>query len=732
MSRAGQAQAPGAEPAGVSRRAFLRAGALAGSALVIGCRLPGGRGSSAAKFAPNAWLSIDGAGQVTIWVGKSEMGQGVRTSLPMIVAEELEADWASVRIEQAVSNPKLYGRQGTGGSSSVRRSFDTLRKAGAAGREMLLTAAAQQWGVGRETCRAEKGSVVHAQSGRRLAYGELVEAASKLDLPADPPLKDPQDFRIIGTRAARLDTPSKVDGSARYGIDVRVPGMLFAAVARCPVFGGKVASFDASKARAVPGVRAAVAIDSGVAVVAESTWAAFRGRDALEVRWDEGPGKTLDSAAIRRTFLQLSSRAGAVARRAGNVPRALAAAGRKLEAVYEVGYLSHSPMEPMNCTAHVRASECEVWAPTQVPNSLQEEAARVTGLPLDAVRVNVTLLGGGFGRRLEDDYGIEAVQISKAAGAPVQVVWTREDDTRHGFYRPASLHKLSGALDRKGEPLAWTHRVVAPSIVGQRWPEEIKNGLDPQAVSGAANVPYAFPNIRVDYVMANTSVPVGWWRAVYDTQNGFANECFVDEMAAAAGQDPYEFRAALLAEPRLVEDEDGGKALDTRRFKGVLDVAAARAGWGSPLPPGRGRGIAAHFSFGSYVAEVAEVEVSGGGQVRVVRVVCAVDCGRVINPDTVEAQIEGGVVYGLTAALKSEITIRGGGAEQSNFHDYEMLRIDEMPAVEVHIVPSSEDPGGIGEPGVPPIFAAVANAIHAATGKRARRLPIRPADLARA
>jgi CO/xanthine dehydrogenase Mo-binding subunit len=446
----------------LSRRAFLRTGALAGTALVIGCRIPG-RGESAAaaaKHALNAWVTIDTAGQVTVWLGKSEMGQGVRTSLPMIVAEELGVEWAAVGVEQALSNPKVYGSQGTGGSSSVRRSIQPLRKAGAAAREMLIAAAAQSWGVSLGECRAEKGMVLHEGSRRKAPYGELVEAASKLPVPENPRLKEPKDFRIIGTRTPRLDTPSKVDGSAVYGIDFRVPGMLFAAVARAPVFGAKVVSFDAARAKAVPGVRDVVQIDTGVAVVADTTWSAFQGREALEIRWEKGPHAGLDSAAIQRKFEQMTVRSGATARREGDAAGALARSARRVEAVYELPYLAHAPMEPMNCTAHVRADLCEIWAPTQVPNEVQETGATITGLPAEAVRVHTTLLGGGFGRRLESDDAAEAVKVSKAIGGPVKVVWSREDDMRHGFLRPASRHRLRGGLDREGRPIAWQHRTI--------------------------------------------------------------------------------------------------------------------------------------------------------------------------------------------------------------------------------------------------------------------------------
>lgn len=706
--------------ANVSRRDFLKTGVAAGSGLVVGFYLPPRQSLAAfalespGPFAPNAFLSVGTDGSVTIWVAKSEMGQGVQTSLPMLVAEELEADWSRVRIEQAPADPK-YGNQDTGGSTSVREGWESLRKAGAVAREMLKSAAAERWGVERETCRAEKGEVIHAPSGRRLGYGELAEAAARLPVPEQVSLKDAKDFRLLGRRFPRLDTPAKVDGSARFGLDVKVPGMLFAAVARCSVFGGKVARFDAGKARAIEGVRQVVPVANGVAVVAETTWAAMQGAAALDITWDEGPHAGLSSAGIRQMFAELAQKPGAAARKEGDAENALAGAAKKLEAVYEVPFLAHAAMEPMNCTADVRRDRCEVWAPTQSPGPTRETAAKITGLPLDSVTVHVTLLGGGFGRRFEQDFVTDAVEISKAVGAPVKVVWSREEDIQHDFYRPASYHRLSAGLDRDGNLVAWTHRLVGPSIIG-RFGVPAKDIVN-EAADGAANLPYAIPNVEVDYVVADTAVPVGWWRSVWNSQNAFANECFLDELAAAAGKDPYQLRLQLLSR--------------SPRHKAVLELAATKAGWGNPVPAGRHRGIAVHESFGSYVAQVAEVSVARDGAVRVHRVVCAVDCGLVVNPDTIEAQMEGGIVYGLTAALKGAITIDKGRVEQSNFHDYAMLRIEEMPGVEVHIVPSNEPPGGVGEPGLPPIAPAVVNAVFAATGKRIRQLPIRAEELKR-
>ena len=702
-----------------TRRDFIKVVSVAGGGLALGIYLFSKEDLllteplPATGFSPNAWLKIDTAGSVTITVAKSEMGQGVRTSLPMIVAEELEADWEKIRIEPALADPK-YGNMTTGGSTSVRGSWATLRKAGASAREMLLTAAAQTWGVDRGTCHAEKGAVVHAPSGRRLTYGQLAEAAAKLPVPADPPLKDPRDFHVLGKRARRLDTPEKVDGSGIFGIDVKLPGMLVATVARSPVFGGKVKSFDAAKAMAIKGVRHVVEVPGGVAVAADSTWAAIKGREALSIAWDEGAVAELDSAAIRRRFEEESKKAGILARSEGDAAGTLAGAAKKLEAVYEFPFLAHATMEPMNCVADVRKDSAEIWAPTQSPQWAQGDVAKLLGIPKEKITVHTTLLGGGFGRRAMPDFVVEAVHVSKAVGAPVKVVWTREDDMQHDYYRPASFHRVSAGLDDGGRLIAWSHRIVAPSVIAQVFGGQPKPG-EIDAVDGADELPYGIPNLLVDYVMVNTAVPVGWWRSVYNSQNPYVNECFLDEVAAATGKDPYELRRGLLKEGS--------------RVRGVLELAATKAGWGKPLPAGHGRGIAAHFSFGSYIAQVAEVSVAKDGAVRVHRVVCAVDCGMFVNPDTIEAQMESGIVYGLSAALKGAITIDKGRVQQSNFHDYDMLRLDEMPAIEVHIVPSKEAPGGIGEPGTPPIAPAVANAVFAATGKRIRRLPMQAEDL---
>jgi len=710
----------------ISRRDFVATSA----GLVIAFHLPasdtGTRPAAAAPFAPNAWLRIDPDGSVTLTIDKSEMGQGSQTGLAMILAEELEADWSKVRLGPVPENPAGWSRRmSTGGSTAIRTSWEPLRKAGAAAREMLLDAAAATWGVDRTSCRAERGAVVHTASNRRLAYGKLVAKAAQLPVPKDPPLKDPKDFRLLGTRVPRLDTPAKVDGSAVFGIDVKVPGMLVASIERCPVFGGTLKRYDAAKAKAVPGVRAVVVLEpspwtgtggawaagcaAGIAVVADTYWQAVTGRRALEVEWDEGQAASLGSDDIRAQFVRLAGQPGVEARKDGDAAGTLAGAAKRVEAVYEVPFLHHATMEPMTCTAHVRADGCDVWAPTQNQTRAQEVAAELTGLPKEQVRVHTTFLGGGFGRRLESDFVSEAVRVSKAAGAPVKVIWSREDDVQHGFYRPATYNTFAAGLDATGAPLAWTHRIVAPPILLKFGP--LEKGIDRTLIDGASNLPYAIPNVLVDQVAVDLlPVPRGFWRSVGISQNAFVTECFFDEVAVAAGKDPYELRRQLLR--------------DKPRHLRTLELAAQKAGWGTPLAAGRGRGLALAEWAPTTCAQVAEVSVAADGSVRVHRVVCAVDCGPTVNVGQIEAQLQGGIVYGLTAALYGEITIERGRVKQSNFTDYPMLHLDEMPVVEVHVVPSDDKQGGIGEPSVGPVAPAVCNAIFAATGKRIRRLPV--------
>jgi isoquinoline 1-oxidoreductase beta subunit len=701
-----------------SRREFLKVTSVGGAGLVISFHLPWGETLVAQEkegespFAPNAWLRIDKDGTVTITVAKSEMGQGVRTALPMIVAEELDADWTKVKVVQALADKK-YGSMATGGSTSVRTSWEKLRYAGATARAMLVTAAAQTWGVPESACRTENGMVIHTQSGRKLTYAELTEKAAKVPVPKRVTLKDPKDFRVIGRRMPRVDTPGKVDGSAKFGLDIQVPRMLYAAVAMCPVFGGKVRAHEDQKALSVPGVKKIVPIDGGIAVVADSTWAAFQGRDALRVTWDEGRNAQLSSENIREMFIVAAKRTGAVAQMEGDCEAALSRAAKRIDAVYEVPFLAHATMEPMNCVADVRRDHCEIWVSSQDPQGFQAKACEITGLPEEKVIVHTTLLGGGFGRRHEPDVLAHAVQVSKAIGTPIKVTWTREDDMTHDWYRPASYHMLSGGLDGNGNLVAFKHKIVAPSISESKWPGSARNGLDEGAVEGAVRLPYSIPNFLVEYVMVNTPVPLGWWRSVYPSQNVFAVESFIDELAYAAGKDPFEFRRSLVTK--------------MPRMKKAMELAAEKAGWGMALPKGHGRGIALSppSFFQTPVVQIVEVSVGTNKRVTLERVVCSIDCGIAVNPDSIEAQMESGFVYGATAALDGKITLKKGKVEQENFDDYPILAIDEMPVVETVIVESTEPPSGTGEPGVPAAAPAVVNAVFAATGQRVRTLPIR-------
>lgn len=709
----------------VSRRDFLRTGAVVGAGLTVAVQLgctpkdpDAGSGPVTTPLAPNAFVRVSTDGSVTVVCGYSEMGQGVLTAVPMLVAEELDVDWAKVKVEQGPAaepyfNP-LFGIQGTGGSSTVRGAWKPLREAGARARAMLVGAAAAEWGVPEGECRTVKGEVVHEASNRRARYGKLAEAASKLPVPEQVTLKDPKDFQVLGKAFPRLDLGDKVTGKGQFGIDVQVPGMLVAVVARSPVYGGKPAKWDEGAAKAVPGVKQVAVISSGVAVIADAYWAARKGREALAVQWDEGAGAGQSSAKISAQLAALVRRPGISARKEGAA--AAPQAGKTIEAVYEVPYIAHACMEPMNATAHVEAGKVTVWAPVQFQagggfgGGARELAARIAGVPVEQATVHTTLLGGGFGRRFFLDFVADAVEASKAAGAPVKVVWSREEDIQHDFYRPVSTAWFRGTVGADGSALSLVSRVACAPILP---PPPGK--LDDSSVEGLANLPYSIPNISVEGHNPQLGVPTGFWRSVGSSQNTFFSECFIDEMAVAAGKDPFEFRRALLDK--------------APRHKRVLELAAEKAGWGTPLPAGRARGIAVAESFASYVAEVAEVSLVDGVP-RVHRVVVAVDCGPIVNPDIIAAQMESAVVYGLTAALYGEISIEGGRAVQANFDTYRMLRINEMPVVEVHIVPSTDSQGGVGEPGTPPIAPAVVNALAALTGERIRKLPLAPATTA--
>jgi len=745
----------------VPRRVFLKSSAVAGTALLVPFHLSGNprahkaSGSSTSNtsgsFSPNAWLELSSGGDVKIWCGKSEMGQGVRTSLPMIVAEELGCDWASVNVVQADLDAK-YGDQLTGGSLSVRTSYDNLRKAGAAAREMLISAAAREWYVERSTCRAENGSVIHLSTQKRLPYAQLVALAAGISPSADPPLKNPSDFKLIGKSTRRTDSLAKVTGAAKFGLDTRLSGMLIASVERSPVYGGTPRRFNADEVKSAPHVRAVFEVKSahlthqfgetsgpgsrnyscaGVAVVADSTWAAVQARKLLKVEWNEPPSAFETTASLREKMLRFASEPGTIIRNDGDFEKAHASAAKKIDAVYEVPFLAHATMEPVNCTAHVRSDSCELWAPTQIPGAAADSIASALGIPRERVKVHVTFIGGGFGRRLIQDYAVEAALISRDAGAPVQVVWSREDDIRHDFYRPAACHVLQAGLDAQGQLISWRHRGSSPSI------ETFFNGtgISPRAAAqvDSLDFPALFvPNFRLEFTVAESGMPLGYWRSVDASGNQFVISSFFDEAAHAAGRDPLEFLLAAFGPARKIP-VGSGETLDVGRRRNVIELAAQESGWGRPMPSGRGRGIAAAFGWGSYVAQVAEVTCDADkGTLRVDRVVCAIDCGTAVNPLGVKAQMEGAINFGLAQTLKSAITVSGGRVEQSNFHDYEVLRMsDAPPVIDVHIVPSAEPPGGCGEPGVPPAAPAVANAIFAATGKRIRRLPIRAADLGR-
>jgi isoquinoline 1-oxidoreductase beta subunit len=675
-----------------------------------------------ASFSLNPFISISGDGLVTIVVNKSEMGQGVFTSLPMLAAEELECEWSRVRVEPAPVAPvyahTMFGVQLTGGSTSILSERERMRHAGAEAREMLVAAAADTWGVSASECRAEQGVVTHT-SGKTLTYGELSRKASTMPVPLDVPLKDPSAFTIVGTPKIRLDSPEKVNGKALFGIDVALPGMLTAVVARSPVFGGRVVGFNAEKARAVAGVREVVQVESGVAVVADTFWSANLGRRALEVTWDEGPDTAFSTTAQREQYAALAGAPGAVARKEGDPERAFAEAVRLVSAEYEAPYLAHAPMEPLNCVVDLRDGGCEIWTGTQFQGPDRDAAGRVLGLAPEQVRMHTTFLGGGFGRRANprSDFVVEAVQVAQALRKPVKVVWTREDDMKGGYYRPMMYHRLAAALGPAGRLAAWRHTVVGQSIIKRTLFEAMmmEHGIDPTSVEGAQDMPYEVPHILVDLHTTEIGVPVLWWRSVGHSHTAFVVESFVDEVAHAAGVDPYEFRRSLLT--------------GHSRRRGVLDLVAEKSGWSTALPEGRARGIAVHKSFESFIAHVAEVSVDPEGRVRVHRVVTAIDCGQVVNPATIEAQMEGSVAMGLSAVLYGAITFKDGRVEQGNFHDYPLLTMSEMPLVEVHIVQTREPSGGVGEPGLAPVAAAVTNAVFRATGKRVRRLPIRAEEL---
>jgi isoquinoline 1-oxidoreductase beta subunit len=714
MSRASSSQ--------LSRRQFLVAGAAAGGGLVVGFSLPVAQSAAAATetFSPNAFIRIGRAGDVVLTMPYVEMGQGTYTSIPMLIAEELEVELGQVRLEHAPPDEKLYynpllGVQATGNSNAMRGAWKPLREAGAAARLMLIEAAAKRWGVEAASCHAKAGKVVHS-GGKTLSYGELASDAAQLTPPKTIALKTPDRFTLIGSSARRLDLPGKVNGTALFGIDARPPGLKIATLAQSPVPGGRVKRVDDTAAKAVKGVRQIVRLDDAVAVVADHMGAARKGLDALKIDWDDGPHAALASEDIYRQLEQAVQGRGAVAQDIGDSGKAMAGATTRVSASYRLPFLAHATMEPMNCTAHVHDGAVELWLGTQAIARVQAAAAKTAGVPLDKVTVHNHLIGGGFGRRLEADGAVRAVQVAMQVDGPVKLIWTREEDIQHDLYRPSWVDRIEAGLDGSGKPLVWTNRFAGSSVVARWLPPGFKDGIDPDSVDGAIDLSYAVPNVHVEYARVEPpGIQTGFWRSVGPSHNVFVTESFIDELAAAAKQDPLAYRRDLLAhDPKT---------------RAVLDLAAEKSGWGTPLPQRWGRGVSLQKAFGSLLVQVAEVEVAKDGSVRVHRVVCAMDCGTVINPNTVEAQIQSGVMFGVTAALYGEITLKNGRVEQGNFDTYQMLRINEAPAVEVHLVSSTEPPGGMGEAGTSGVVPAIANAIFAATGKRLRRLPIDPTIL---
>ena len=707
---------------GVSRRGVLTSGLATGFLLAFHVPIRAAAvnepeqapDDTSGKFAPNAFIRIDPAGKTTLVMPQTEMGQGIYTAVAMILAEELDADYAAIVLEHAPANEKLYanpafGVQATGGSTSVRAFWKPLRAAGATARAMLVQAAAKQWQVDPSSCTTANGEVIHAESGRKLGYGALADAAGSETPPKDVPVKDPSKFVLIGKPLKRFDTPDKVNGKTIYGIDAMLPGMKFATLAQSPVFGGKIAKVEYDAARKLPGVQKVIVLDDLVAVVGDHMWAAKQGLEALDVTWDGGANAQISSKDIWENLRAASEKDGAVARSDGDIAKGLAT-GEKLEAAFELPFLAHATMEPLNCTVHFKGDSCEIWTGTQIMARVQSEAAKAAGLAVEKVIVNQHLIGGGFGRRLEPDMVVAAVRIAKEVDGPVKVVWTREEDIQHDVYRPVYRDTISATLS-DGKIAAWKYRIAGAAILARWLPPAFQKGIDIDAVDGAADIPYDIPNIHVDYVRAEPpAVPTGFWRGVGPNNNVFAMECFMDELARKAGKDPVEFRRSMLGKnPRLLA---------------AVNLAAEKSNWGQPLPARVGRGICAQPSFASFIATVVEAEVDERGEVHLRRVTSAVDTGIAVNPDTIIAQLEGGLIFGLTAALYGEITIEKGRVQQSNFNDYRMLRIDQAPKIGIHLIKSGEAPGGIGETGVTASAPALRNAIYAATGVALRRLPI--------
>ncbi len=701
----------------VDRRDFIKVISTAGSGLVLGLYLPStnkliGKPVATTLFEPNVWITVQPDNLVKILVAKSEMGQGVLTSLPMIIAEEMDLDFSKVVIEKAPANKKKYGWQMTGGSNSVSGGYKKLRKAGATAREMLVMAASDEWGVSTSECKTQNGIVINKRTGKELSYGDLAEKASQQKVPKKPVLKDKKDFSIIGQNIKRTDTFSKVNGTAQFGMDVQLEGMVYATVIHSPVFGGKLKSYNKASVSDISDIIKIFEIESGLAIVTKNTWAGLKASKQIKIKWDEGDAAGLDDEKIRKDLIEASKEKGSVVRKEGNVKNALKSSNNIIKALYESPLQAHATMEPMNCTAYVQRDKCEVWAGTQDPNGARKIATKITGLSKKQVEVNVTFLGGGFGRRAFNDYVSEAVEISNEMKKPVKMIWSREEDMQHDYYRPSSVHVMVGAFDQNNNITTFKHRIVAPSILFTqivKMPFHFKEKADIIAVEGAKHLPYEIPNMQVDYQMTETPIPLGWWRSVYNSQNAFATECFMDELAEKAGKDPVQFRLDLLP--------------NSSRDVGVIKMVVEKSGWYDFQNGSTYQGISCHKSFGTWVAQVARVSIENK-KVKVHEVFAAVDCGTVINPAIVKAQISSAIIFGLSATLKSKITMKNGRVTQSNFDDFEVLRMNESPKIHVYLAENDKAPKGVGEPGLPPIAPAVVNAVYAATGNRIRNLPI--------
>ena len=701
----------------MNRREFIKVGSTASSGLVLGFYLPfknklTGETISSKSFEPNAWIKVQPDNYVRIMVGKSEMGQGVITSLPMIIAEEMDLDWSKVTVEKAPADKNKYGSQMTGGSNSIASNYNKLRKVGAVAREMLVAAASENWGVPKSECKTNLGLVIHKKSNKSISYGELVTKASQQEVPEEPRLKHQKDFSIIGKNVKRKDSKPKINGTADYALDIQLDDMVYATVVHSPVFGGKVMSFDKKSVKSISGISKIFKIESGIAIVGENTWSVLKASKTIKINWTEGKAKGLDSNKISKNLLKASKKKGGVVRKEGNVKKALRSSEKIIEAIYESPFQAHATMEPMSCTVSVEKNKCQVWVGTQNPNGVLKAASKITGLKEDQIEVNVTFLGGGFGRRASNDFVKEAIEISAQINKPVKLTWSREEDMQNDFYRPASVHVMEGAFDKNKKLSVWKHRITGPSILFSelvKIPFPFKEKLDVISTDGAKDIPYQIPNMQVDYQMTKTPIPLGFWRSVYSSQNAFANECFMDELAEKAGMDPLRFRLDLL-------DPDS-------RDVSVLKLVAEKSGWNNFQSGSIYQGISSHKSFGTWVAQVARISIDNN-KVKVHEVHCAVDCGLVINPGIARAQISSAIIYGLSAALKSKITINDGKVVEANFDDFDVIRMDETPEINVYLVDSEASPKGVGEPGLPPIAPAIANAVYAATGKRYRNLPI--------